>query len=405
MDRSGSARAGVLVSAMLMSAAPGAAEVVLTFGIEQRLQAGWNIDLSVPETGRTTGSVTRLSFSAITRTPIDSLEFTTSGVLEVENDADSGATTANIGRPDLGLRYTREVPNAIFSAGVQYRSDDVGTFDEDLSVADLSGRRIDTSADLRLETGRTAPLGFAISTSFRKTDYADTSDPDLIDTEIALFGVESRLRFSEVVESRIGLTYQREARADALNEVIETGTASVGLAYLLANGTAAADLTFLSNDEEGDRTTFVIGRTLVLPTAAVSARLGLTNGDVGGTDIIGSLSWTQDLPNGAVDLLVERRISFDEVAVGPVATTLFSLGFAHEINNLSSLGLSLSNEVADAPSERFELSQVSAIYRYAFTEDWGLDSGVRYRVRRDGDGQSDSVDIFVALSRSFEIRP
>lgn len=390
---------------MLMSAGPGAAEVVLTFGIEQRFQTGQNIDLSVPEGGRTTASVTRLSFGATTRTPIATLEFSASGALEVENDSDLDETTTEFGRPDYGLRYTREVPNALFSVGVQYLSDNLDTFDADLSDGDLSGTRTDTSADLRLETGRTAPLGFAVTTSYLKTEYEDTSDPDLVDTETATYGVETILRFSDVVESRIGLGYERETRADSPGEEFNTNTALVGVTYLLPNGTATADLTFLSGDEEGDRTSFVIGRTLVLPAASVSARLGLTNGDVGGTDVIGSVSWAQTLSRGAVDLLLERRISFDEDTVESVETTVFSLGYTQEINDLSSFGLSLSHEVADSPSEHFELSQVSAVYRYQLTENWGLDSGVRYRVRRGGEGQSNSPDIFLALSRSFEMRP
>ena len=405
MRRSGSARIWLLSATLLSGAGPAAAEVLLTFGIEQRFESGRNVDLSLPEGGNRTASVTRLSFGAISRTPIDRLEFNASGALDVENDADADGTTTDFGRPDLGLRYTREVPNALFTIGAQYRSDDLDTFDDFLTDSDLGGRRTDASADLRFETGRTAPVGFAIFGSFLRTTYEDNSDPDLVDTDLAQVGVETQLRFSEILEGRVGLGHERETRDDVTDEVIETDTALVGLTYLLPNGTATADLTLLSSDEEGDRTSFVVGRTLVLPAATIAARLGLTDGDIGGTDLIGSLAWTQTLPRSVIALLLERRISFDEDTIEAVTTTVFSLGLTHEINDLSSFGLFLSQEVADSPSERFELSQVSATYLYRLSEDWGLESGVRYRVRRDEDGRSHSPDIFLALSRSFEMRP
>lgn len=404
MDKSSSLRLWLLAATMLTSAGPGAAEVVLTFGLEQELQIGRNVDLTAPEEGQTMASITRLSFGAVSRTPVDVLEFTAVAALEVEDAADSD-TTADFGRPDLGLRYTREVPSGLFTVGVQYRSDDVDTFDEDLIDAGSGGRRTDTSADLRLETGRTSPLGFVFSTEYRKSEYDDTSDPDLVDTEVALFGIESRLRFSDVLEGRAALGYERETRDDAPSEVIESKTALVGATYLLPNGTVSADLIFRTDDEEDDRTTFILGRTLILPAASVTARLGVTRGDVGGSDVVGSLSWTQDLPNGAVDLLLERSVTFDEDSVESVVSTLFSLGLSQEVTGLSSLGLSLSHEIEVAPSERVELSQVSAIYRHALTDDWDLESGVRYRMREDENGRSDSPDIFLALSRSFETRP
>lgn len=388
-----------------MSASPAVAEVLLTFGIEQRLETGWNIDLLVPEDGRTTASITRLSFGAVTRTPLDALEFNAAAALVVENADDTGGTEVELGRPSLELRYTREVPNAIFMIGAQYRQDDVDAFDEDLAEADRVGTRTDSSIEMRLETGRTAPLGFAFISSFSRTEYEDTTDPTLTDTDTLRVGVETRLRFSEVLEGRIGLGYAREDEADALGTVVETETATLGLTYAMANGTATAELSFSSDDEEGDRTTLMFGRTLALPAGSLSARLGVSDGDIGGTDLVGGLSWSQELPRGGLDVVLERRIGFDEDTVEAVTNTLVSVSLAREINETSSLSLLLSHEISDAPSERIDLSQFSATYRYDLTEYWGLDAGARYRVRHDASGRSESPDVFIALSRSFEFRP
>lgn len=399
----GSSRAGVLVSVAVIGVSPAAAEVVLTFGIEQRLEAGRNIDLSVPEEGRSVASVTRLSFGAVSRTPLDVLEFSAAGALLVEHAGDG--TEVGFDRPEMGLRYTREVPNALFSIGAQYRRDDIDAFDEGLAETDFGVTRSDTSADVRLETGRTAPLGLAFNAEYLKTEYEDTTDPELVDTESARIGAEATLRFTEVLEGRVGLAFQRETRADTPGVSVETGVASVGLTYLLAHGSASADLSRSSDDEEGDRTSLVLGRTFVLPAATVTVQIGATDGEIGGTEVIGSLAWAQALPSGSLDLLVERSVSFDEDAIESVTETRASIAWGHDINALSTLGLSLSHEIADAPSERSTLSQFAATYRYALTEDWGLDSGVRYRVRHDAEGRSESPDVFIALSRSFEFRP
>jgi hypothetical protein len=395
---------GVMVAAAAAFSSPGAAEVVLTFGLEQRLESGRNIDLSIPEGGQTTTSVTRLSFGAVTRTQLDTLEFSSTAALVAESSDDTDGTEFDVGRPDVTLRYTREVPNAIFTVGAQYRRDDVDAFDEGIDIDDLDGTRTDTAFDLRFETGRTAPVGFAFSASYTETRYADTIDPDLDDTDILRVGIETPLRFSDILQATIRVGYEREEEASPA-EVFEAQTIGAGLTYTLANGTITSDIDYRSDDEEGDRTTFVLGRTLTLPAGSVSVRLGVTNGDVGGTDVIGGVSWSQELPRGALDLLVERRVTFDEDADETEVGTLVLLNLTQEINALSSMGLSLSHEVSDAPSERIELSQVAATYRYALTDDWDLDSGVRYRVRHSAAGRSDSPDVFVALSRSFEFRP
>ncbi|MBA3908683.1 MAG: hypothetical protein C0524_02120 [Rhodobacter sp.] len=389
----------------MMSAHAVGAEVVLTFGLEQRLEVGSNVDLTVPEGGTTTASVTRLSFGAVSRTQLDTLEFSAASALVVENSDGTGGTEAELERPELSLRYTREVPNALFSVGAQYRRDDADAFDEDISDADLDGTRTDIGADLRIETGRTAPLGFAFTTSFTRTEYQDTTDPTLTDTDVLRVGLETRLRFSEVLLGRVGLGYEREEETDVVGPATETSTASLGMTYLLANGEATADLSFSSDDDEGDRSTFVVGRTLTLPAGLLSARLGVTDGDSSGTDVIGALFWSQELPRGALDLRLERAIGFDDDTDEAVKSTTVSVSFTQDVNAVSSLGLSLSHEISDAPSERIEVSEFGATYRYALTEDWGLDSGVTYRVRKDADGRSDSPGVFVALSRSFEFRP
>jgi hypothetical protein len=291
----------------------------------------------------------------------------------------------------------------LFSIGAQYLEDDVDAFEEDLTSSSLAGTRTDYGADLRFETGRTAPVGLAFTTSFSRVEYTDTTDPDLTDTDTYLAGLDTILRFSEAIQARIGLGYERVE--EELRPVDETVFASLGLSSEVANGTATADLIFSTGDEEGDRTTFVVGRTLNLPASSLDARIGVTNRDEGDVVFVGGLAWTQELPRGSVELEFDQRVEFDEDSDEDETITVFSLSLAQELNEVSTLGLRLFHEISDQPSDRSEYSEVAATYRYELTRDWGLDSGVRYRLRDDSDGRSDSPDIFVALNRNFEFRP
>jgi hypothetical protein len=408
MRRSSLTRGGFVLAAASLAACPVVAQeggVLLTFGIEQRLESGWNLGLAVPREGRTTASVTRLSFGLTSETALDRLEFSASTALVVEDSFDTSGTSVELGRPELILRYTREVPNAIFSIAAQFRRDDVDAFDVDLDEDDADGTRTDYGVELRFETGRTAPLGFAFTTAVERSEYDDTTDPDLIDTNTLRVGAETLLRFSEVATGRIGLGYEREDEDIVGGSVLETMSVSAGLDYALPNGLMTAALTMRRDDQDRERTDLVIGRSLELPAGALSGRLGVSFANPGGSDLIGALEWSQELPSGSVDVSLERTVDFDDATDDSATDTIFSVNLAQDINAVSSLGLEFSHEVSLSPTERIEQTEVAATYRYLLTEDWGLDSGVGYRVRTDADGRAESPNIFVALNRTFEIRP
>ncbi len=401
-------RGGLVASATALFACAAVAQeggVLLTFGIEQRLESGRNLDLAVPDSGQTTASVTRLSFGLVSQTQLDLLEFDASTALVIEDSFDTDGAEVELGRPELNFGYTREVPNAIFSLAARFRSDDVDAFDEDLDEDDADGTRTDYGAEVRFETGRTAPIGFVFTTAFERSEYDDTTDPDLVDTDTTRVGVETLFRFSEVAVGRVGLGYLREEDDVPSGTLSEAVTVLAGLDYAMPNGRATALLSITGYDDARDRTTFEIGRTLDLPAGSVSARLGVSVADPGETDLIGALEWSQALPRGSVNVRLERRAEFEDDTEDTVTETIFSVSLAREVNAVSSLGLGLSHQVNVEPAERIEQSEFAATYRYQLTEDWGLDSGVRYRVRNDADGRSESPDVFVALSRVFEVRP
>jgi opacity protein-like surface antigen len=449
MPKKTSLRAALALGVLCLVVSPASAQdsdggVLLFFDLEQRFEAGDNVDLDVPSQGSTTSAVTRLGFGLSSITPIDRLEISASSALVVERTPDSDGTEIELGRPDATFSYVREIPDARLALTARFRRDDVDAFDDDLDDDDDEGTRTDYGLGLSYDFGRTAPLGFGIDAGYDRTEYENTIDPDLNDVEILRLGLEARLRLSEVLTSTGGLSYVREDEDDAAQTLTETITTTVGLQYLasprlgltasvgwteiettefgvtdrtsgpvaqlgldytMPNGNATADLVLTTDSDEGDRVSFEVGRTMELPNGALAVSIGVTSADDAGTDVIGALDWTRNLPDGAIGINLARAVRYDDDDDETKVDTSFTIDWMQEINPLSSIRLDLSYEISDAPSERIEQAAIGATYSYALTPDWNLDSGVRYRVRDDAGGRADSPTVFVALGRSFEFRP
>lgn len=376
----------------------------LVFGIEQSLEVGRNVSLAVPAEGSSTVAATTLSFGLLSSTPLDRLEFTASAALLVENGPDTDGTETDFGRPTLGFSYTREIPNALFGFDLRYVSDDVDRLADDLADADAVGTETRYGGTLRFETGRTRPASFFLEAAYDVIEYEDTVDPDLIDTTTTGLTTGTRLRFSEVLTGTLSLGFTREDE-DGAPDTTDTLTASFGLERALANGSASLALSQSSEDGGEDRTTLAIGRTLELPDGALSARLGISRSDLGGTDVVGGLDWIHRLPDGEITASLERSASYDADDGETTVDTAVSLGWMHEINAVSSIAFDLSWALSDAASERIEETEFGATYSTALTADWRLDSGLRYSLRDDADGRAESPLVFVSLGRSFTIRP
>lgn len=419
--------------------------VQLRFGIENRIEVVRNADLDVPAEGTSVANVTALSFGLLTETGIDRFELAATGALIVENPADGSGTEADFGRSELTFGYTREIPAAIFEIAGTFRTDDVGAFDTDIGDDDDVGTETRYGLTTRLEVGRTSPLGFALGAGFDVTEYDDTTDPDLFDSREGRADAAAILRFSEVLTGRLGLRYVRLEEDDAATTVTETIGATAGLQYAVTErldlgfdlgltridteesgvldrtegpearvrldyempvGTASAELRIAtSDDDEGARVTFEIGRVLETPLTTVSARLGVTNADASGTDLIGAVDLTRNLPDGSIGLGLSRSVSYDGDDDETTTSTSVSINWTKLVNDRGQVAFEVAYGLEDAPSERIEQTDFSASYSHRLTEAWNLSGGVGYTVRNDGDGRAESPNLFVSLSRDFEFRP
>ena len=443
MRRSGLALGGFCaVSAALSSSAFAQdAGMRIIFGLENRLEISRNDRLSVPASGTGISNLTRLSFGLSSIREIDQLEFSASGALIAENGTDGPGSDFSFGREAVNLTYHREVPAAVFDLGASYRNDDVDEFDDALADIDETGTRTETRVSARLETGRTSSIGFALGATYQSNDYQDVSDPDLTDSTEVTADLAMILHASEIATGRVGLRYtdvddedlastrtktlvtyvgldySLSERLDLAAEIgyferdteefgVTTRTTgpdlSLGLTYDMPVGTAMARLRVTTDDDEGQRETFEIGRDLETPTATISARLGVTHADDAGTDLIGRLRVDHTLPDGTLGVVLERGASYDDE---PITTSLAGVTWTKAVNELSSISLDLTYELRDSASERIEQMSFGAGYSRQLTADWNLDTGLGYRIRNDGDGHAESPTLFVSISRDFEFRP
>ncbi len=416
----------------------------ITFGIENRLEASRNDELSVPATGSTIENVTRLSFGLTSETAVDRLAFTASGAMIVETTDGRSGADIDFGRSALTFDYHREVPSSVFDISAEFRSDEVDSFADDLSDGDEEGTRTDYGLSTRLEVGRTSSIGFAAGLAFTATEFQDTTDPELDDSRELRGDVAAIFHFSDVATGRLGLRFRQREEEDPGNETTESITPFVGLDYAVSErldmalelgytdseteefgiitqtrgpdvnlnltydmpvGTATALFRVTTDDDEGQRETFEIGRNIETPLQRVSARLGVTHADTTGTDLIGGLRWDRALPDGSLGVNIERRVRFDVDDEESVTDSIFSLSWSKTVTAASAISLDLAYEKSDAASEQIEQTTLGVGYSHRLTEAWTLSSGVGYRVRDDADGHSESPNVFVALSRDFEFRP
>lgn len=445
MRRSGYLVGGVCaLGAALVPGASLAQEggVLLTFGIENRLEISRNDSLSIPAGGTEVANVTLLSFGLTSETALDRLAFEVTGGI-IAQTGDEGSEI-DFGRTALTFAYHREVPAAVLDLAAEFRADDVDAFGDDLGDVGAVGTRSDLFLSARLETGRTSTVGLAFGLAYDRTEFQDTTDPDLVDSEEWRGDIAALLRFSEVATGRIGVRYRHREEEDlgttttdattvftgldyAISEradlavelgytetetedggVIETDRgpdASIRLSYDMPVGTAYALLRVATDADEGQRETFEIGRAFEAQRDTVSARLGVTHGDETGTDLIGSLEWIRALPDGSIGLLVERSVSYDVDDEESVTDSIFTLTWAKNLNDTTTFLFDATYEHSDSLSERIEQVSLDAGVSHMLTADWSLSGGMGYTVRRDAGGQAESPSVFVAISRDFQFRP
>lgn len=439
---------GLLTMPILPSSAQDTGGLQLTLGVEERLSVDRNLALDSPPEGTRVALDTILSFGLVSETRTQRLALDISASLQYERDEDE-QTDFGISDPSARLSYNREGANSAFSASASYlrtRIEDVAISDDPDDPTDTTGGgdRADTTFETALELGTTAPLGFGLTASHDRTDYFNTTDIDLFDSETTNVEAIGRLRFSPVTTGLISLEVEQYRAEDPETTHIDTTAASfgvlqgispstrleaslgysrveteefgittveqgptldLGLTRDLPNGTADVSLESI-NDRNGSRITLDFGRAMELPAGSLSARLGVSRLEENDPNLIGSVNWLQTLPRGEFNARLSREAASTDDEVETV-TTFLSLGLTRDINAVSNIGLGLVFAVVEETGEnRVNRADLSARYTRNLTPEWDMNVGVNYRTRREESVDSASSEsVFFSLSRSFDLRP
>ena len=456
--KSGTARRGAVFSGLLacgMGAfitgaqaqdlnAPG---LHLTFDFAQRFETDSNRTLSIPRAGSSFHSTTKLGFGLVSTTRTQSLHLNAGASLRLINEP-SSASELLLDEPYLDFDYKLDAASSALHLDGYYLISDISLITSD--DADLFGPGDRETYGLagEIEIGKEAPFGLTLRAGHDVKDYSGTTAASLFDTTRTNLGLTARLRFSPVSEGNFRIdhdTYKAEdtqlterrtsrysfgltralsktATLDAAigyNRIetdqtigglrstteVDGATGALGLTYAMANGELTADLDRRVN-QNGGRTNFSIGRALELPRGSFGASIGATRGQSDTTRLIGGLNWRHDLPRGNLSADLSRSVTNGDDDEDQLRTRL-SLAYNHEINTVSSFGVSLSQTLNDNINTGIltENSRFGVTYSHELTRDWNMDLGYNYRTRKEtGLSRAKSHAVFLEISRRFSIR-
>ncbi len=433
----------------------------VSLGFQQSLSFGDNLGLGVPgsltnpEQGSVSLSTTAFALNLDSSTPLDTFRFQIGGSLRYGSTPTGTNIETGFVDPFVALSYVREGASARFNFSLDVSESDVSlarplwNFSDEENVirppSDLgdlqgTGTRRSQSAQIGLEIGLDAPLGFRFSASRSGFRYRNTTSAGLSDSDSDNVALSTFLRFNRTTSgvldlrwsrfdardgtpdsktrtAEIGLDHEfasegqfklRIGRTDGDTSTASTADGSTGsLSYLhpLSNGALSASYT-LRRTSSGEISSVELGRRLNLPTGELSVDVGATKIGNNSAKPTGSLNWLHQMPSSQFSIRFNRSVVADADNTDRFTTTL-AAEYRKEISSLSSISANFSVFVQDgtAASNKVTRRDAALAYQYALTDDWNLDTGVNMRVRDEATvGRATSKQVFFSLSRRFDLR-
>lgn len=431
---------------------PGGLQVDI--GVKSTLRVDDNFELVPNSPGTSTISDTALSFGVTSKNSAYDFALIGTGVLRFAEIP--GRSISGFEDPTIRLRFVADSQNSRLTLTGRYRDVDrefldpfqVEQEEQQLGTQLADGGTLkETNAGLKYETGLTAPLGFAFDTSYADEDYSNVISTQLFDnsTEKAKATVLMRvnpvttLNASAALENYSADDFRQTDRTTTdysfgvtreINQVLSLGASlghtdvetdtisgtnttsglvgSLTLTKTLDDGSIFGSLSSDIN-QNGERTVLSFGRDLQMPTGNLRAVIGFTTADVGGSDIIGSLAYSKQLPDGAISLSLSRDATTNNLDQ-EVVDTRFAAGYSHNLNTISRLGINFNwgetKDTGATGAQTIRTSNLTASYDRDLTSDWTMSGGVTLRHRFEtGVGNAQSTALFLSLGRNFSYRP
>jgi hypothetical protein len=414
-----------------------------------------NYELITNPSGTSTILFNDVAVAYENRTSVENFRLGTGFRLETGDYADTPDDGGGLTSPFAELVYGRVGRDSALSFAARYRETDVGLSDDVIDGQDLifdSGTRQETSVNLGLDLGRSAPISFTGGLTYIDRRYVDTTNPDLDDGTFARARAGLSFRLNPNTSLDVSTEYFERDEDDDVNTFETNVLYAFGLTHQTRGGLTASvsggfQTSEVTQDVNGSRETRVeeepvvrfnlsqqrpngaisagfvqrvtdtglqadlfVGRSLSSPRGAFDASIGVGYAENADTySGIGSVRWTRSLPQGRFEISFDQRLETDDIDDDVLRSTAGVL-FTQDLTRLSSLTLDIdvsAQEAVDADGTDAQRLRASLVYSYRLTDDWSLNTGYRHQTSRESDESSPTIrnEVFANIGRSFNIRP
>lgn len=430
-----------------------------TFSINQRLNVNDNLGFDPVSDGTSVTSTTGLRYSLVTETRNQRLSFSLGSTLEGGYFASSDNTDLSFVSPNARLNYSTEGSRSAFSFAASARRTDVttlfldpelaeegddpdATFDpEDLILDD--GTRQVVAVSTGLTTGRDTPVQLSFSASFTDRQYQDTTDPALVDSRNVSGSARATFVLNPTMNLSTFYTVSHFEEDNAEDRELDRHSAGVSLSYAVSETTqvnasvsanrveetelAVTSVTegagfSLSVDRElpngalglsfdrsisanGANDSVRVSRRLALPDGGLFVSLGVVDGAASDRATTTNIRYNRELATGSFSASLSQNLSTDDDE--DVLRTRVAVGYNQTINNVSSIGASLSiadSNVFGAGADTRRTS-ASVTYTRQMAQDWALQAGYTFqKAEEEGAADRSSNAVFVGFNKTFDTR-
>ncbi len=408
------------------------------------MEAGRNLDLDPGANDKSARLYGALGYAYEMRTRQSQLSFDARVRPQTDDDNGDGLF------PQGSLRWMHETARMRFSFDASYAeakvTDQSIAFDETTGQIlnyDTSGTRIQTRVGGKVEGGVDMPFGYTISVDQSKIDYRDTG-PENGDTpntstgagvtlradvssmtqlnlilnhryyetegsrslssrttNMAMVGIQQRIDALTSVSASVGETSIRTEKVNAPDETRNGMSFVLGGKRLDPLGSYQVNLT-QSQTQNGSRQDFTIGRDRETPFGSFSGLIGASQGEAGGADWIGKMSYKTELPRDMLTASMGRSVQTDDDG-DDVVVTLASAQIGHKLSEVNRLNFGLTASMTEYASYDKSRLDATMSYTHDLTENISLEAGLEFGVAKTSDQETArSQSVFLSLSRNFD---
>jgi hypothetical protein len=373
----------------------------LTFNLGVKVVNDSNPDLTPAGSASSTTGGLDLSFGLISETAQSNLSLqVATGLFTADG---SGTVDSGFNDPAVTLSYVHTGANADLNLKASFAQNDVADDVIDNFQTGAGTRAVaGLSAGLTFGTG--GPLGFGLTAGTTDISYHDNAAPGLLDSRTDRLGATLRRDLSPVLHANFGLSQSRFAQDGGVTR--DTSGLSAGLTLDRPTGALTLGVTY-DDTPDGTRSGLNFQHQITMAAGSLTYGLGATQGVTGTTYLGGNLTYTHDLPTGALSVALSQSVQPGLETDAETVQSRASLGYTQAVTPRSNLAVNLNwaEQQVTATDTTTANTSLSATWSQELTQDWALDLGYTHRLRdEDGVGQGESDTVSLELRRAFSLR-